>query len=218
MVAIHPEKPQLRMVWPFATRRTCPPVSPAQGYSIRTYQPGDEKGFLDLMSRSDFDPWDEAKLAYNLNKIIPEGWFFAADPSTRIVATAMCLHNYSGQLAFTGDVGWVACHADHRGKSLGLALCSRVTQRFLEAGYTAIQLHTEYYRLAAIKIYLKLGFVPSISLAEVSSLWEEVCKRLDWPFTPETWQHQVNAPQRIETIRMQVQPVPQFSESTGATR
>ena len=114
-------------------------------------------------------------------------WFFATDCSCRIVATAMCQHNYSGQSPFTGDVGWVACHPDHRGKGLGLALCARVIQRFLEAGYTAIQLHTEYFRLPAIKTYLRIGFVPLINSSEVSSLWQEACTRLDWPFTPETW-------------------------------
>jgi hypothetical protein len=62
------------------------------------------------MSCTDFDPWDEAKLAYNMNRIIPGGWFLATDLSRQVVATAMCLHNYSGRLPFTGDVGWVACH------------------------------------------------------------------------------------------------------------
>jgi len=187
MATIYPEKPQLHMVWPFATGRACPQFSTADGYSIRTFQPGDEAAFLDLMAHLDFEPWDKAKLAYNLNKVIPEGWFFAADCSCRIVATAMCQHNYSGQSPFTGDVGWVACHPDHRGKGLGLALCARVIQRFLEAGYTAIQLHTEYFRLPAIKTYLRIGFVPLINSSEVSSLWQEACTRLDWPFTPETW-------------------------------
>lgn len=178
------------MAWPFATRPACPRVSPADGYSIRTFQPGDEAAFLDLMARLDFGPWDEAQLAYNLNKIIPEGWFFVTDSSRRIVATAMCLHNYSGQSPFTGDLGWLACHADHRGKSLGLALCARVTQRLLEAGYTTIQLHTEYFRLPAITTYLRIGFVPLITSSEASSLWEEACTRLNWRFTPVIWQRQ----------------------------
>jgi hypothetical protein len=75
-----------------------------------------------MMSSLDFGPWDEGKLAYNLNKIIPGGWFFATDASVRIVATAMCLHNYSGQSPFTGDVGWIACHPDNRGSILDSSL------------------------------------------------------------------------------------------------
>lgn len=192
MPAIHQEMPQLHMVWTSATRRHCPAVSPAAGYSTRTFQNGDEQGFLSLMSRLDFGPWDEAKLAYNLNKVIPDGWFFVTSASREIVATAMCLHNYSGDSPFTGDVGWVACHPDHRGQGLGLCLCARVTQRFLDDGYTAIQLHTEYYRLPAIKTYLRLGYVPSAASSYVFGLWEDVCARLDWPLTPDAWRAQAH--------------------------
>jgi mycothiol synthase len=59
-----------------------------------------------------------------------------------------------------------------------------VTQRFLDAGYTKIQLHTEYYRLPAIKTYLKLGFVPSIASSEDADLWADVCEQLNWPYQP----------------------------------
>jgi mycothiol synthase len=190
MPTTHPEKPQLRMVWTSASRHHCPPFSPAAGYSVRTFRDGDEQAFLSLMSCLDFDPWDEAKLAYNMNRIIPEGWFLATDSSRQIIATAMCMHNYSGRSPFTGDVGWVACHPDHRGKGLGRCLCARVTRRFLKAGYTAIQLHTEYYRLPAIKTYLNLGYVPSIASPEASALWECVCAHLNWPFTWEAWNAQ----------------------------
>ena len=181
MSSIYPEKPQLHMVWP-ANRPECPSAHlPTGGYCIRTFRSGDEKRFLALMALSDFDPWDEAKLSYNMNRIIPEGWFFVEDAAGQVVATAMCLHNYSGRSPFTGDVGWVFCHPDHRGCGLGRYLCARVTRRFLEAGYTAIQLHTEYYRLAAIQTYLKLGYVPLIESAEVAALWQEVSTQLGWP-------------------------------------
>ena len=176
------EKPQLHMVWPTAERPDRAAVAPAPGYAIRVYQEGDEEAFLRLMSLSDFDPWDGEKLTYNINRVIPDGWFFAEDSDGQIVATAMGLHNYSGLSPFTGDVGWVFCHPDHRGNALGLALCARVTQRFLDAGYAKIQLHTEYYRLPAIKTYLNLGYVPAITSSEEADLWADVCGHLNWPF------------------------------------
>ncbi len=159
------EKPQLHMVWPASERRFCPAVDPAPGYTIRTYRDGDEEDFLRLMFLSDFDPWDEEKLSDNINQIIPAGWFFVVDSAGQIIATAMALHNYSGVSPFTRDVGWVFYHPGHRGHALGLALCARVTQHFLEAGYTKIQLRTEHYRLPAIKTYLKLGYVPVMVVA-----------------------------------------------------
>ena len=187
MVARHPEQPQLRMVWPAASRRQCPAVHPAAGYSVRTFRAGDEQAFLSLMSLMDFDPWDDAKLDYNMSRIIPDGWFFATDPSDRVVATAMCLHNYTGRSPFTGDVGWVACHPEHRGRGLGLCLTAHVTRRFLDAGYAAIQLHTESYRFPAIKTDLTPGYVPSIASAQASIARKEGCRALQWPFTPDAW-------------------------------
>jgi len=187
MVARHSEEPQLRMVWPAASRRQCPAVHPAAGYSVRTFRAGDEQAFLSLMSLMDFDPWDDAKLDYNMSRIIPDGWFFATDRSDRVVATAMCLHNYTGRSPFTGDVGWVACHPEHRGRGLGLCLTAHVTRRFLDAGYAAIQLHTESYRFPAIKTDLTPGYVPSIASAQASIARKEGCRALQWPFTPDAW-------------------------------
>lgn len=49
MSVAHPERPQLRMVWPTAARRQCPVVHAAEGYSVRTFRSGDERPFLSLM-------------------------------------------------------------------------------------------------------------------------------------------------------------------------
>jgi len=140
----HPEKPQLHMVWPSDKLDGVIQPNTAPGYTIRVYRPGDEAAFLALMEQMDFDPWDGEKLQYNMAKIIPAGWFFAVETeSERIVGTAMCLHNYSHKTPFTGDVGWLACVPAHRGRGLGYSLLAHVTNRFLSAGYTRIQLHTE---------------------------------------------------------------------------
>lgn len=107
--------------------------------------------------------------------------------SESIVGTAMCLHNYSGSTPFTGDVGWLACDPGHRGRGLGYSLTASVTARFLRAGYARIQLHTEYYRLPAVKIYLSLGYLPVIYSREMVSLWQEICEQIGWEFTPDAW-------------------------------
>ena len=184
----HPEKPQLWMIWPPDKLGVALEPNTAPGYVIRTYRPGDEANFLSLMGRMDFDPWDDEKLRYNMARIIPDGWFFAVQrASESIVGTAMCLHNYSGSTPFTGDVGWLACDPCHRGQRLGYSLTAYVTARFLRAGYTRIQLHTEYYRLPAVKTYLNLGYLPVIHSQEMVSLWQEICEQIGWEFTPDAW-------------------------------
>jgi hypothetical protein len=96
MSIIEQERPQIHMIWPTSVRPQCPAVAAAPGYTIRTYQEGDEQAFLSLISLSDFDPWDDEKLTCNINLVIPKGWFFAVDDMGQIVATAMAQHNYSG--------------------------------------------------------------------------------------------------------------------------
>jgi len=190
-----PVKPQLTMRWPRSRLRDRVPETLAPGYSIRTYQPGDEHRFSELMKFGEFDSWDEGKIAYNLNRIIPEGWFFIDCNCSQLpVATAMCLHNYSGDAPFTGDVGWLACDPDHRGKGLGLQITAFATNKFLAAGYSKIQLHTEYYRLAAIKTYLKVGYMPVVNGDSMRAMWRDTCHSLGWDFSPRRW--------RAETLEL----------------
>ena len=133
------------MIWPQDKLGESIEPKTAPRYTIRTYQIGDEAPFLSLMSKTDFDPWNDEKLRYNMSKIIPDGWFFAVETASEsIVATAMCLHNYSGSTPFTGDVGWLACDPGHRGHGLGYSLTAHVTNRFLRAGYVQIQLYPSY--------------------------------------------------------------------------
>ena len=176
------------MIWPIGKTISREELNAPGGYSIRTYLPGDEEAFLRLTVEGEFDRFDQAKLQFNMAKVIPDGWFFATRMDTPAVCgTAMCLHNYSGRKPFTGDVGWVVCSPTDRGHGLGVCLTARVTQRFIRAGYSLIQLHTEHYRLAALKTYLRTGYIPTIESSEAHSLWEGVCARLRWQFTPDLW-------------------------------
>jgi GNAT superfamily N-acetyltransferase len=100
--------------------------------------------------------------------------------------------NYTGRSPFNGDLGWLACHPTHQLRGLGYALSALVTNRFLEAGYWQIQLHTEYYRRSAIKTYLKLGYVPKMDGTAACELWQDLCSKLDWPYVPEAWRRRLD--------------------------
>ena len=129
--------------------------------SLRTYQPGDEPGFYRVMALAGWPGWDDDKLRPWLARIPPGGWFMAVhDQSGDMVATAMALHDHSDLHPFGGELGWVAGDPAHAGKGLGMAVCAAVTGRLIAAGYRDIHLYTEHWRLAAIKTYLKLGYIP----------------------------------------------------------
>jgi mycothiol synthase len=176
------------MVWP-ELLLSAPPAAPlAAGYALRTYRPGDERRFYDIMALAGWPHWDDERLAPCLSRILPEGWFMAVHrESGAIVATAMAVHNYTGRCSFWGDVGWVAGDPAHSGRGLGMAVVAAATARLIEAGYRQIQLHTEDWRLAALKIYLELGYVPSLYTRAMPARWRVVCAQLGWPFTPDEW-------------------------------
>jgi mycothiol synthase len=158
------------------------------GYRLRTYRPGDEPRFFKLMELAGWSDWDDEKLKPSLAKILPEGWFMVIhEKSNEIVATAMALHNYTGLYPFQGNLGWLAGDPAHAGKGLGMAVSTAVTSRLIQAGYRAIRLGTEDWRLAALKIYLKLGYIPVLYEPGMAERWQIICTQLNWQFTPETW-------------------------------
>jgi len=178
--------PQLQMVWPEHLRNAPPAVQLPTGYSLRTHRPGDHPRFFQLMELAGWSGWDEDVLQPWLPRILPQGWFMAIhEASGEIVASAMAL--LSNVYPSGGELGWLAGDPTHAGKGLGLAVSAAVIARFIEEGFRKIHLYTEDYRLAALKIYLKLGFIPFLCAPEMQERWQEICRQLGWPFTPEAW-------------------------------
>ena len=186
------DAPQLQMVWPEQLLTAPPKVQLPDGYTIRTYQPGDEARFYEVMALAGWPGWNDEKLRPWLSRILPDGWFMIIDEaSDEIVATAMCLHNYKETHPFQGELGWLACDPAHTGKGLGAVVSAAVTARFIAAGDKRICLYTEGYRLPALKTYLKLGYVPLLYAPEMPDRWQAICTQLQWPYAPEVWKKQV---------------------------
>ena len=179
---------QLRMAWPSDRISFLPELSVASGYAVRTYRPGDERRFFWVMALAGFEGWDEERLRFSFNRLLPNGWFMAVNqPSGQIVATAMALHNFADRDPFWGELGWVAADPKHAGHGLGRAVSAFVVRRFLQAGYRLIHLHTDDFRLPALKSYLALGFVPLLGHPLHRDRWRTVMERLNWPIKTDTW-------------------------------
>ena len=179
---------QLQMVWPEHRLNAPPVVQLPFGYTLRTYRRGDESRFYQVMELAGWPGWNDKKLQPWMARIPPESWFMAVHvESGEIVATAMGLHDHSELHPFGGELGWVAGDPAHAGQGLGMAVCAAVTARLIDAGYRNIHLYTEHWRLAALKTYLKLGYVPFLYMPEMPARWRAVCEQLQWPFTPERW-------------------------------
>jgi mycothiol synthase len=176
------------MIWPQGRLKSPPRAAALSGYHLRTDRPGDEPRFFELMALAGWPGWDAARLQPWLLRTVPGGWFMAVHAgSGEIAASCMALHDHTWLRPFCGELGWLACDPAHRGQGLGLALAAAVTRRFIQIGYRHIHLYTEHYRPAAIKTYLKLGYIPYLYAPGMAELWQEVCARLDLPFTPQAW-------------------------------
>ncbi len=170
---------QLRMVWPQERLGSPPHFSPPAGYTLRTFRPGDEAEHVRLMRVAGFADWSLEKLAAAMEKCLPDGFFVVEhSPSHQLVATAMAHHQPLPEHPSGGELGWVAGDPEHKGKGLGYAVCAAVTRRFLEIGYHNIYLRTDDFRPPAIKLYLKLGYVPFLFAPDMEPRWRDVCARL----------------------------------------
>ena len=167
------------MIWP-AEKLIARPAWPAPaGYALRTYTASDEGGHVALMRAAGFADWDVEKTRAALPQCISGGFFVITHEATgALVATAVAIRNPMEGHPSGGELGWVAGDPEHVGKGLGRAVCAAATRRFLETGYSDIFLRTDDHRLAAIKTYLKLGYVPLLFAPDMRERWQEVLRQL----------------------------------------
>jgi mycothiol synthase len=179
------------MVWPQQRLGRPPDGSLPEGYTLRTFRPGDAAEHIRLMHSAGFVSWNEEQLAGAMDKCLPNG-FFVVEHNTsgpfdrlragRLVATAMAHHQPLPHHPCGGELGWVAGDHEHKGKGLGYAVCAAATRRLIEIGYRNIYLRTDDFRLAAIKVYLKLGYVPFLFAPDMEGRWHAVCAKLSVDF------------------------------------
>jgi mycothiol synthase len=179
---------QLHMVWPEALLDRPPdPILPS-GYTLRPYRSADAEAYLRLLHGAGFLHWNEEMLGQWLDRVLPDGLLLIEHAATAaLAATSMAAHRPMPLHPFGGELGWVAGDPAHAGRGLGRAVCAGVVRRFLSAGYRRIYLKTDDWRLPAISIYLRLGFVPFLYAEDMALRWAAVCEQLGQPFTPDAW-------------------------------
>ena len=179
---------QLCMVWPEQLLQAPPTPQPLSGYHLRLYEPGDEEPFCTVMAEAGWPGWDKERLQSWVARIVPDSWFMALDTLRgRVVGTCMGLHDHTPWHPFGGELGWLAVDPAHTGQGIGRALAAAVTARLIGAGYRHIHLYSEDYRLAALRIYLSLGYQPRLYTPDMAGRWEAICAKLGWPYAPDAW-------------------------------
>jgi mycothiol synthase len=137
-----------------------PEISLPAGYTLREYREGDQEALAALMREAFQDEkWTEDRVEQALVAPPDVVKTFVVEHAGTIVATASArllpeTHPDSGY------VHWVAAHPTHTGQKLGAAVTVATLHEFVKLGCKDAVLETDDHRLAAIKTYQNLGFVP----------------------------------------------------------
>lgn len=157
------------------------PAAPSlpDGFAQRTYRPGDEAALAALLTRAfaETENWDAQTLGERLTAApdVP-AIFLLTDGSDRPVATASArlMEIYPG----SGYLHWVGVDPAYQGKGLGAHISLCVLRYFKDRGLRDAVLETHDYRLAAVRTYLRLGFVPESRDDAEQRRWARVLPRL----------------------------------------
>ena len=150
-----------------------------KGYSLSTLQERSDDDWIEALNATgELGVWDRKRAAETLKSErhpIREGTFivmFAGEP----VATACVVVPTPAEKR--PEMGWVSASPEHQGKGLGFQVSVAALHFMKQLGYLETFLHTDDFRLPAIKTYLKLGFEPQIIHDSHPGRWKAVLERL----------------------------------------
>ncbi|MBI3831710.1 MAG: GNAT family N-acetyltransferase [Planctomycetes bacterium] len=158
------------------------PVELPEGYVLRAFREGDQAAWNAMMDAA----FDRKPGTTNFDKDMQ------ADPEFR--AERVLIVERNGAAAATasawfraaygprcGYVHWVGTHPAHRGKKLGFLVSLAALHRMKAEGRAAAVLHTDDFRLPALRIYLEMGFRPALDHESQRERWRAVLGKLEWP-------------------------------------
>ena len=150
-------------------------------YVLRLLEARDYAAWNRLMAAVGFGEWPAERIEAHRRGVLPRGFFVIEHRATgEIVATANANHAPNERHPEGGELSFVAALPEHAGHGLGRAASAAAVRRFIEAGYRRIYLKTDDHRLAAIKVYLQLGFEPLLLDEQMAERWSAVKKALGW--------------------------------------
>ncbi|PUA36160.1 hypothetical protein C8Z91_27340 [Paenibacillus elgii] len=168
------DKPYPKLVMRKESLADLPALSCPAGYTIRSFQPGDESRWESIIRQS-----FEREIAFghkigDLPYFQPERVLFICSGDIPAATATAWETKLPGERC--GYLHMVGALPDHSGRGLGYAASLAALHRMRAEGQTQAFLETDDFRLPAIKIYLKLGFTP-VYLHELHRpRWERVLR------------------------------------------
>ncbi len=171
------ERPEtVAFVWPIG--RITPDYEDTHPYSVDV---SNNRILFEVVQSS--IGWHVTETQWNLllSELVPDSMVFVRYEDVPI-AVACALFRDDDWV----ELAWVAVAPNHRGRGIGKIVCSAVIRQLNLLGSYRVFGSTQDSRLAALKIYLNIGFHP-VHRVEKVERWRSICQRLDRPFTPAIW-------------------------------
>jgi RimJ/RimL family protein N-acetyltransferase len=169
-------EPEIRMVWHITSPPPPIPNLPSD-YRLRQVRQDETEAYEEL-----------AVLAWPLEDFwggyfedaLPGG-FFAVEhlPSGQLFSSCMAMKpGVFKEYSDVGTLGWLVTDPAHGGLGLATTVVLAVMNRLMAEGYRESYLGTEDERLAAIHIYLKLGWQPLMYTDGMEERWQSIKAQL----------------------------------------
>jgi mycothiol synthase len=161
MVWADPDKCNMTMLRDPAFPTPAEPVLPP-GFSLRTWQPGDEATWTHVKNASFGDEtpvgWWQ-RIFGDRPDFDPGGWFFCLDGDRPIGISSAVLLRHPETCELLGcQIEWVGMLPEYRGLGLGRAMVTACVHYALPSQPEPFVLITQRFRVAAVKLYESLGF------------------------------------------------------------
>ena len=168
--------------------RSVPRIPLPSGYSIRPYQPGDERSWAVIQNGSIGPDWEGGKWTADKcrkrfigdPRYVPGGMFFVCFKGAP-VGSVMGIRG-SPTSRNLGQIHMVGLLEGHRGRSIGAAMTAHALRWLRTQGFTSAGLITQDYRVPAIRMYMQLGLKPLLTDTWNAARWRKVAadiRRLD---------------------------------------
>jgi GNAT superfamily N-acetyltransferase len=151
-------------------------------FSIKWYEPGDEKRWVEIQKSADhYNTITLELFNREFNKdteALAQRQCFLTDLHGTAIGTATAWFDSNHNGLPYGRLHWVAIVPRLQGQGLAKPLLTTVCQRLRKLGHRRVYLTTSPERIPAINLYLEFGFAPEIKDIHDSEIWVDIKRRL----------------------------------------
>jgi mycothiol synthase len=157
----------------------CPVEAPVPpGYGLRGLEPGDEGAWCAVLNAGgELGTWDVERLRQDSDRGLVRSAQRFVTAGDRIVACAGAYDRVRLGLP-AWEIGWVAACPEHRGRGLGRCVTAAAARACRQLPPRPVYLLTDDHRVAALRTYLSLGFVPDCTAPGQARRWAHLLAQL----------------------------------------